>query len=176
MSSFKYAQRDWRDASTLLGSPYFTWMTTLIDHCQRAPLELADLFALDRDLGAEDALLKFQHGWRAEVHKHGKDKASLVRVIFAIYWRDMMFALLLMTVGTAFFIIGPAYFVRALINYSSSEEADLAVGLPLVLGLFLNESLRSVFVNQYWYQATRVSAKARAAVAGIAPNPYKMTL
>jgi hypothetical protein len=153
------------DSVTCLGQLFFTWITPLINYGRTHSIKLSDFYNLGDQFKCNNVVDNFQSVWDAEVRVKGKE-TSLASVLFKLYRREMFVVELMLTLACVCSLVGPAYFIRQLILYSGAQETNLSKGLPLALGLFLNEMLRSVAVNRYWYLASRVALKVRATVFG----------
>jgi hypothetical protein len=124
------------------------------------------LYGLEEGMDVRSALATFDAVWVKERQAKG-EKASLARVLVKTYWRDLAWAGLMISLFVGFSVLTPAYFVSALIEYVQQETPDLAVGLPLVFGMFLCDVLRNTFMTQYWVSVTFVGSKMRAIVLGM---------
>ena len=105
----------------------------------------------------------FSKLWNEEVARKGKD-ASMLWTFLRCYWDEIIWAECVLTVYIFFSLFGPSYIVSRLITYNSAAEPSIGYGLALVVGMFLSEFFRSLFVNQYWFLSVRVSTRFRSII------------
>jgi hypothetical protein len=141
------------------------WLSPLIAYGRTNGLKPSDLYALEPGQATAETLEAFNAQWRAAVDKHG-DKASLGRTLMQVYWRDIAWAILMVSLSIGFSILTPAYFSNQLIILTNQESPTWSTGLPLAFGLFVSELLRNTFMTQYWLTVTYVGSKMRAIVIG----------
>jgi hypothetical protein len=162
-ASFPQAGVDMRAQLALWDHLFYGWMTSLIAFGRKQALDFCHLFALEDEFRGQNALGHFRAAWLSDVTKHG-DKAALPQTLAKMYWRDVLLIDVFLTLSVILALTGPAYFINALIEFSAETDASLSKGLLLAFGLFMNENLRSMFMNRYWFHASRLGFKIRSAV------------
>ena len=105
----------------------------------------------------------FSKLWSEEIARNGKE-ASLLWTFLRCYWDEIIWAECTLTVYVFFSLFGPSYIVSRLITYNSSTEPSVGYGIALVVGMFLSEFFRSLFVNQYWFLTARISTQFRSII------------
>jgi hypothetical protein len=141
------------------------WLSPLIAYGRTNGLKPSDLYALEPGQATAEVMEAFNTQWRAAVDKHG-DKASLGRTLMQVYWRDIAWGALMITLFAGFSILTPAFFIQRLIEYVQRDSPQLSEGLPLAFGMLLSELLGKAFYNQYWIQMIGAGSKMRTTILG----------
>ncbi|XP_075056250.1 ATP-binding cassette sub-family C member 5-like [Mixophyes fleayi] len=145
------------------------WITPLARKVYRLhELPLNDLWGLPSQESSELNSQRLQRLWEAELQKRGKRKASLRLVIWRFCQTRSLLALLSVIVTMVANFIGPAIFIRALLEYSEAAESNLLYGLLLAFGIFVAELLRSWSFALSWAMNYRTGIRLKGAVLALA--------
>ncbi|XP_053563670.1 ATP-binding cassette sub-family C member 5 [Bombina bombina] len=157
------------DNAGLFSFMTLNWITPLAKKANRlCELQMNDLWGLPSQESSEENCRRFQHLWEEELRKSGKEKASLRLVMWRFCRTRSLLALfsLIITMVTNF--IGPAVFIRALLEYSEALQSDLLKGLLLVFGIFIAELIRSWSFALNWALNYRTGIRLKGAVLSMA--------
>ncbi|KAG9492341.1 hypothetical protein GDO78_000707 [Eleutherodactylus coqui] len=111
---------------------------------------------------------RLQKLWEAELQKRGKRKASLTLVLWRFCRTRSLLALLSLLITMVANFIGPAIFIRALLEYSESTESNLLYGLCVAFGIFTAELVRSWSFALNWAMNYRTGIRLKGAVLALA--------
>ncbi|XP_056411928.1 ATP-binding cassette sub-family C member 5-like isoform X2 [Hyla sarda] len=113
-------------------------------------------------------LSKLQKLWEAELQKRGKRKASLTLVLWRFCRTRSLLALLSLIITMVANFIGPAIFIRALLEYTETVESNLLYGLLIAFGIFIAELVRSWSFALNWTMNYRTGIRLKGAVLSLA--------
>ncbi|XP_075706438.1 ATP-binding cassette sub-family C member 5-like [Rhinoderma darwinii] len=153
------------DNAGLFSFMTLNWITPLA----RLPkLHMNDLWGLPSQDSSEVNSWRLQRLWEAELQKHGKRKASLTLVLWRFCRTRSLLALLSLIFTMIATFIGPAIFIRALLEYTESVESNLLYGLCLAFGIFTAELVRSWSFALSWAMNYRTGIRLKGAVLALA--------
>ncbi|XP_063809426.1 ATP-binding cassette sub-family C member 5-like isoform X1 [Pseudophryne corroboree] len=146
-----------------------SWITPLARKVYRLhELLMDDLWGLPSQDSSDINSRRLQRLWEAELQKRGKRKASLRMVIWRFCRTRSLLALLSVIITMVANFIGPAVFIRALLEYSEAVESNLLYGLLLAFGIFAAELVRSWSFALSWAMNYRTGIRLKGAVLGLA--------
>ncbi|XP_013859205.1 multidrug resistance-associated protein 5 [Austrofundulus limnaeus] len=140
------------------------WLSPLaLKAYKESSLSMDDVWGLSCHEASTVNCQRLESLWRDELKRRGRDGASLTRVFWRFCQTRMLVAIfsLLLTMVAGF--VGPALLVRALLEYCQSSQSSVWYGLPLVVGIFLMELMRSWSLALMWAVNYRTSARLRGA-------------
>uniref|UniRef100_A0A672I7I8 ATP-binding cassette sub-family C member 5 n=1 Tax=Salarias fasciatus TaxID=181472 RepID=A0A672I7I8_SALFA len=147
------------------------WLSPLALKAYKASsLSIDDVWGLSCHEASTVNCQRLEYLWHDELKRHGREGASLTRVVWRFCQTRMLVAIfsLLLTMVAGF--VGPALLVRALLEYSQGAESCVPYGLLLVVGIFLMELMRSWSLALMWAVNYRTAARLRGAVLTFAFN------
>ncbi|KAG9492340.1 hypothetical protein GDO78_000707 [Eleutherodactylus coqui] len=145
------------------------WITPLARKVHRlSKLHMNDLWGLPSQDSSEVNSWRLQKLWEAELQKRGKRKASLTLVLWRFCRTRSLLALLSLLITMVANFIGPAIFIRALLEYSESTESNLLYGLCVAFGIFTAELVRSWSFALNWAMNYRTGIRLKGAVLALA--------
>ncbi|XP_018418340.1 PREDICTED: multidrug resistance-associated protein 5-like [Nanorana parkeri] len=145
------------------------WITPLARKAYRlSKLNMNDLWDLTSQDSAEKNCQRLHRLWEAELEKCGKTKASLRIVLWRFCRTRSLLAFLCLIVTMVANFIGPAIFIRALLEYSEAAESNLLYGLLLSFGIFAAELVRSWSFALNWAMNYRTGIRLKGAVLALA--------
>eukprot|EP00055_Hartaetosiga_balthica_P015720 m.95054 g.95054 ORF g.95054 m.95054 type:complete len:1356 (-) comp8936_c0_seq4:1185-5252(-) len=145
----------------------FGWVSPLVTLANKRPIDAADVFELPSGMKTHAVLERFDKYWDEEVKAKGKEKASMGWVFFRTYKWLIIRSMIIYMFAFAFFVIGPVVFLRNLVKFARDEDASIGVGLAFAFCLLLSEILRSVFMQQYWFQCVYYSLRYTVTFYGL---------
>ncbi|XP_069492781.1 ATP-binding cassette sub-family C member 5-like [Ambystoma mexicanum] len=157
------------DNAGLFSFMTLSWLTPLARKAYKhSELNLDDLWNLSCHESSEVNCQRFERLWQEELLNCGPEKASLGHVM----WRFcrtrslVAFASIIVTMLATF--IGPAVFIRRLLEYSQAVESHLLYGLLITLGIILIELVRSWSFALNWALNYRTAVRLKGAVLTLA--------
>ncbi|XP_071991843.1 ATP-binding cassette sub-family C member 5-like isoform X3 [Engystomops pustulosus] len=157
------------DNAGLFSFMTFNWITPLAKKVYNlSKLDSNDLWDLPSLDSSEVNSLRLQKLWEAELQKHGKRKASLTLVLWRFCRTRSLLALLSLIITMVANFIGPAIFIRSLLEYAESTESNLLYGLFVALGIFTAELVRSWSFALNWAMNYRTAMRLKGAVLALA--------
>ncbi|XP_066571078.1 ATP-binding cassette sub-family C member 5 isoform X2 [Amia ocellicauda] len=153
------------DNAGLLSFMTLQWLTPLaLKAYKMSNLEIEDVWGLSSHEASETNCERLERLWDEEVKLMGLKKILLTRVLWRFCQTRMLMSITVLLVTIIAGFIGPAVFVRALLEYSQSSDSDLGYGLALVVGIFLMELIRSWSYALMWALNFRTAARIRGAM------------
>ncbi|KAM5179454.1 ATP-binding cassette sub-family C member 5-like [Mantella aurantiaca] len=157
------------DNAGLFSFMTLNWITSLARKAYRlSELNMNDIWDLPSQDSAEKNCQRLHRLWEEELEKRGKAKASLRMVLWRFCQTRSLLALFCLIVTMTANFIGPAIFIRALLEYSETVESNLLYGLLLSFGIFMAELLRSWSFALNWAMNYRTGIRLRGAVLALA--------
>ncbi|XP_063314810.1 MIT domain-containing protein 1 isoform X2 [Pelobates fuscus] len=157
------------DNAGLLSFTTLNWITPLARKAYKmSELKMSDLWGLPSQESSELNCERLQSLWEDEVRKRGKKKASLSLVMWRFCQTRSLLALFSLIITMVANFIGPAIFIRALLDYSQSTDSDLLHGLLLAFGIFGAEFIRSWSFALNWAMNYRTGIRLKGAVLSMA--------
>ncbi|KAM4699734.1 ATP-binding cassette sub-family C member 5-like [Discoglossus pictus] len=157
------------DNAGLFSFMTLNWITPLARKAYKlSELHMDDLWGLPSQESSEVSCDRFQQLWEEELRKRGKQKASLSLVMWRFCRTRSLLALFSVIITMVANFIGPAIFIRALLEYSQGLRSDLLNGLLLVFGIFLAELIRSWSFALNWALNYRTGIRLKGAVLSLA--------
>ncbi|XP_044141081.1 multidrug resistance-associated protein 5-like isoform X1 [Bufo gargarizans] len=157
------------DNAGLFSFMTINWITPLARKVARlSKLHINDLWGLPSQEASEINSWRLQRLWEEELQKCGKKKASLTLVLWRFCQTRSLLALLSLIITMVATFIGPAIFIRALLEYAESTESNLLHGLFVVFGIFTAELVRSWSFALYWAMNYRTGIRLKGAVLALA--------
>ncbi|KAM3932947.1 MIT domain-containing protein 1 isoform 2-T3 [Leptodactylus fuscus] len=157
------------DNAGLFSFMTLNWITPLARKVYReSKLHIHDLWDLPSQDSSEVNSWRLQKLWEAELQKHGKRKISLTLVLWRFCRTRSLLALLSLIITMVANFIGPAIFIRALLEYAESTESTLLYGLFVAFGIFVAELVRSWSFALNWAMNYRTGIRLKGAVLALA--------
>ncbi|KAM4795961.1 MIT domain-containing protein 1 [Rhinophrynus dorsalis] len=157
------------DNAGLFSFMTLNWITPLARKAYKlSEIQMSDLWGLPGQESSEINCQRLQHLWDEELRKHGKDKASLSLVMWRFCQTRSLLALLSLIITMIANFIGPAIFIRALLEYAQALNSDLLYGLLLAFGIFSAELVRSWSFALNWAMNYRTGVRLKGAVLALA--------
>ncbi|MEE6470444.1 hypothetical protein FKM82_008972 [Ascaphus truei] len=157
------------DNAGLFSFMTLNWITPLARKAYRlSELQMNDLWGLPCHESSDVNCQRFQRLWEEELRKRGKKKASLSLVAWRFCRTRSLLALVSVIITTVANFIGPAIFIRALLEYSQALKSDLLYGLLLAFGIFVAELIRSWSFALNWAINYRTGIRLKGAVLALA--------
>ncbi|XP_030649011.1 multidrug resistance-associated protein 5 [Chanos chanos] len=145
------------------------WLSPLAWKAHKASsLSMDDVWGLSCHEASETNSQRLESLWLDEVKRKGRDGASLSRVFWRFCQTRMLVAIFSLLITMVAGFVGPALLVRALLEYSQSQETWLLYGLVLVVGIFLMELARSWSLALMWAVNYRTACRLRGAALTLA--------
>ncbi|KAM4045947.1 ATP-binding cassette sub-family C member 5-like isoform 2-T2 [Anomaloglossus baeobatrachus] len=157
------------DNAGLFSFMTLNWITPLARKVYRlSKLHVDDLWDLPSQDSSEVNSWRLQRLWEAEIQKRGKRKASLTLVLWRFCRTRFLLSSLCLIITMVANFIGPAIFIRALLEYTESTEPNLLYGLLVVFGIFTAELVRSWSFALNWAMNYRTGIRLKGAVLALA--------
>ncbi|OCT95309.1 multidrug resistance-associated protein 5 [Xenopus laevis] len=157
------------DNAGLFSFMTLNWITPLARKAYKlSELKMNDLWILSFHESSETNCQRLQSLWEEELHNHGKREASLSMVLWRFCRTRSLLAFLSLIITMAASFIGPAIFIRALLEYANTLKYDLLYGLILVSGIFAAELVRSWSFALHWAMNYRTGVRLKGAVLALA--------
>uniref|UniRef100_A0A8C5LMW9 ATP-binding cassette sub-family C member 5 n=1 Tax=Leptobrachium leishanense TaxID=445787 RepID=A0A8C5LMW9_9ANUR len=157
------------DNAGLFSFTTLNWITPLARKAYKmTELKMNDLWGLPSQESSELNCQRLQKLWEDELRKRGKEKVSLSLVIWRFCQTRSLLALFSLIITLIASFIGPAIFIRALLEYAESKESHLVRGLLLVFGIFGTEFIRSWSFALNWAMNYRTGIRLKGAVLSMA--------
>ncbi|KAM8977449.1 ATP-binding cassette sub-family C member 5-like [Pelodytes ibericus] len=157
------------DNAGLFSFTTLNWITPLARKAYRlSELHISDLWGLPSQESSEVNCQRLQRLWEEELRKRGKRKASLSLVMWKFCQTRSLLALLSLIITMVANFVGPAIFIRALLEYSEELESNLLYGLLLVFGIFGAEFIRSWSFSLNWAMNYRTGIRLKGAMLALA--------
>ncbi|XP_069613612.1 ATP-binding cassette sub-family C member 5-like [Ranitomeya imitator] len=157
------------DNAGLFSFMTLNWITPLARKVYRlSKLHIDDLWDLPSQDSSEVNSWRLQRLWEAEKQKRGKRKASLTLVLWLFCRTRFLLSSLCLIITMVANFIGPAIFIRALLEYTESTESNLLYGLLVAFGIFAAELVRSWSFALNWAMSYRTGIRLKGAVLALA--------
>ncbi|XP_030058334.1 LOW QUALITY PROTEIN: multidrug resistance-associated protein 5-like [Microcaecilia unicolor] len=157
------------DNAGLISLMTLNWLTPLARKAYRfSQLRMHDLWDLSYHESSEVNCQRFERLWQEELQKNGEEKASLGRVMWYFCQTRSLVAFCFLMIAMLTGFIGPAIFIRRLLEYSQASKSDLLYGLLLTFGIFLAELIRSWSFTLNWALNYRTGIRLKGAVLTLA--------
>ncbi|KAM9321211.1 MIT domain-containing protein 1 [Gastrophryne carolinensis] len=157
------------DNAGLFSFMTLNWITPLAWKAyRRSELQSHDLWDLSSQDLTEKNCQRLQNLWEAELEQCGEKKPSLRMVIWRFCRTRSLLALFCVIVTLTASFIGPAIFIRKLIEYSEAVESNLLYGLLLTFGVFAAELIRSWSFALSWAMNYRTGIRLKGAILALA--------
>ncbi|XP_073446643.1 ATP-binding cassette sub-family C member 5-like [Dendrobates tinctorius] len=157
------------DNAGLFSFMTLNWITPLARKVYRlSKLQIDDLWDLPSQDSSEVNSWRLQRLWEAENQKRGKRKASLTLVLWRFCRTRFLLSSLCLIITMVANFIGPAIFIRALLEYTESTESNLLYGLLVAFGIFASELIRSWSFALNWAMNYRTGIRLKGAVLALA--------
>ncbi|XP_031752876.1 multidrug resistance-associated protein 5 isoform X2 [Xenopus tropicalis] len=157
------------DNAGLFSFMTLNWITPLARKAYKlSELQMNDLWSLPFHESSETNCQRLQSLWEEELQNHGKRKASLSLVLWRFCRTRSLLAFLSLIITMTASFIGPAIFIRALLEYANTLKHDLRYGLILASGIFAAELVRSWSFALHWAMNYRTGVRLKGAVLALA--------
>ncbi|KAF8763919.1 Multidrug resistance-associated protein 5 like [Argiope bruennichi] len=146
---------------------FFSWITPLIWRTFRRGLTQSDLYHCSPSDSCHINGARFSTIWSRETKKYGLQKTSLSHALF-LFMRTRYILSCLMYILCVFFgFIGPVIFMRLLLVYIQTPNAEEYYGFTWMIGLLFCEALRIVCLSLMWAINIRTAIRASSAVSAL---------
>ncbi|XP_078514280.1 ATP-binding cassette sub-family C member 5-like isoform X2 [Lissotriton helveticus] len=157
------------DNAGLFSFTTLNWMTPLARKAYiHSELHLIDLWDLSCHESSELNCQRLEKLWQEELLMCGSEKASLARVMWYFCRTRSLVALASIIITMLATFIGPAVFIRKLLEYSQALESDFLHGIIITLGIIVIELIRSWSFALNWALNYRTGVRLKGAVLTLA--------
>ena len=149
----------------------FEWVTALIRLGYKRPLQLSDMWTLDRIYTTDYVLTRFHEHWDRKPTNGDQLKRDLTLVTFLTFWPFFVWIIVLKLIQIVLMFLSPTV-LDWLIYFLSSDDPNWQ-GYFYALLLFLISLLDSLLANQYEYCLGVLQMKVKTCLTSIV---YKKAL
>ncbi|KAJ2387661.1 hypothetical protein GGI23_006224, partial [Coemansia sp. RSA 2559] len=135
----------------------FTWMTPLLEHGFRKPLQMEDTWELSSMYRPEVATAKFQRNWQAQLRS---GNPSLFRTTMRTYGWSLALGSFYKLVKDLVSFLNPILLSRLIgfvSKYNTPDAEPIEYGYFYALSMFVVASIQTVAFQQHWVQNQRVN-------------------
>jgi ATP-binding cassette subfamily C (CFTR/MRP) protein 1 len=140
------------DAS-VLSQLTFWWYTPLLRKGYYNALVHDDLPPVRFDDTAKRHAQAFENAWE---HEEQLGRRSLVRALFAAYWKRFLSAGLFKIGNDIFIFTGPVI-LQQIVIFMQRPDWDVWMGVLLAFAMFVGTEIQSLSMQQYWQRVYRIS-------------------
>ena len=138
----------------------FFWVQPLLRLGNAQPLNLTDLYNLDKKDQASNIYDKFYEAWQLQLQR---PEPSLAWAFVKSFGTPFFMAGLLKLVHDCLIFVGPILLNR-IITFLDNPDKPVSLGLTYVLALFISQVIMSICLRQYFFWCFRCGMWLRSAV------------
>ncbi|KAL9226300.1 hypothetical protein vseg_002130 [Gypsophila vaccaria] len=155
--------------SGVWGKVTFSWLNPLFRVGRNQLLELSDIPPVPQSETAESASSLLEDS----VRKKKTDGFSLPKAMFLIIWRSLLATAFLAWATTMASYIGPVLITRFVDYMSKKDDTGYEKGITLALVFFFAKCIESISQRLWYFGASRIGVRVRAAIISLV---YKKSL
>ncbi|EDV24098.1 uncharacterized protein TRIADDRAFT_26283, partial [Trichoplax adhaerens] len=143
----------------------YWWLNPLVQLARKRKLNFDDIWQVPYSDAFQANNEIFQKLWKHELKVHGRQKASIGRVLVKAIRKRLLFTVLFYCLVVALQVTS-SLLVQQLVSYSTSTSSSVQMGIILVLSMFASEAVISMILPVFWYYSIRTGIKIRSMVFG----------